>query len=160
MCSGSSVFFSMRLTRPWIFVSASFLRPSFTTIRFSSLSFITSPTVAMAASSSISSHSWRSIPYSSKSTWISLYATIAPQISLNGYLLSFLLGLTMASAGGTISSPETSSAWISWWSVTTTVIPSFFASAIWSMAAMPLSQVSIIWMPSAAAFSIICSLIP
>ena len=163
---GTRLFFSISFFSPRLEVWPRQRRPSFTMIRFSPWSFITSPTVAMAAISSMSSHSCAKTPDSSKSTCTSLNATIPPQIPVNGYAHPLSLGFTIASAGGSTSLPPSgrsssfSSTSISWWSVTITVIPSFFALAIWLTAAIPLSHVSMVSMPSDAAASMIISLIP
>ena len=99
----SRLFFSASLRSPRFLVCAIFLRPYFTRIRFSSCSFITSPTVAIAANSSKSSHSIRGTPRRAYKTCTSLYATTAPQISGNGYGQSACFGSITASAGGIFS---------------------------------------------------------
>ena len=80
----SRLFFSISFRSPVFFVDPIFLRPYFTISRFSSWSFMTSPTVAMAANSNRSIHSLSGIPSFSYSTRMSFQATTAPQISWNG----------------------------------------------------------------------------
>ena len=78
---------------------------------------------------------------------VSLNATPQPANSLNGYLLSFLLQSTTASASG-ISSPG------SWWSVITISIPNSFAYFVSSIAVIPQSTVIIRFVPSSDNFFI------
>ena len=67
---------------------------------------------------------------------VNLNATPTPANPLNGYLLSFLLQSTTATASGNVSVG-------SWWSVTTVSIPNDFASSISLFPVIPQSTVII-----------------
>ena len=76
-----------------------------------------------------------------------LKATPTPASSLKGYLLSFILQSTTASASGKVSAG-------SWWSVTIVSIPNVFAYSISSFPVIPQSTVIIRVYFSCAIFSI------